>query len=75
MHLYLMYYKEIVAMSIILIDKQKKKKKKELEGYNSSRTKEEVQIPDDTNSLLPLVDKSYYIEEIHYKIDNTNITY
>jgi hypothetical protein len=69
-----MYYKEIVAMSIILIDKQKKKKK-ELEGYNSSRTKEEVQIPDDTNSLLPLVDKSYYIEEIHYKIDNTNITY
>ena len=69
-----MYSKEIVAMSIILIDKQKKKKK-ELEGYNSSRTKEEVQIPDDTNSLLPLVDKSYYIEEIHYKIDNTNITY
>jgi hypothetical protein len=73
MHLYLMYYKEIVAMSIILIDKQKKKK--ELEGDNSSRTKEEIQIPDDTNSLLPLVDKSYYIEEIHYKIDNTNITY
>lgn len=69
-----MYYKEIVAMSIILIDKQKKKKE-ELEGDNSSRTKEEVQIPDDTNSLLPLVDKSYYIEEIHYKIDNTNITY
>jgi hypothetical protein len=67
-----MYSKEIVAMSIILIDKQKKKK--ELEGDNS-RTKEEVQIPDDTNSLLPLVDKSYYIEEIHYKIDNTNITY
>jgi hypothetical protein len=74
MHLYLMYSKEIVAMSIILIDKQKKKKK-ELEGDNSSRTKEEIQIPDDTNSLLPLVDKSYYIEEIHYKIDNTNITY
>ena len=70
-----MYSKEIVAMSIILIDKQKKKKEEELEGYNSSRTKEEVQIPDDTNSLLPLVDKSYYIEEIHYKIDNTNITY
>ena len=69
-----MYSKEIVAMSIILIDKQKKKKK-ELEGDNSSRTKEEIQIPDDTNSLLPLVDKSYYIEEIHYKIDNTNITY
>ena len=69
-----MYSKEIVAMSIILIDKQKKKKE-ELEGDNSSRTKEEVQIPDDTNSLLPLVDKSYYIEEIHYKIDNTNITY
>ena len=61
-------------MSIILIDKQKKKKE-ELEGDNSSRTKEEIQIPDDTNSLLPLVDKSYYIEEIHYKIDNTNITY
>ena len=70
-----MYYKEIVAMSIILIDKQKKKKEEELEGYNSSRTKEEVQIPHDTNSLLPLVDKSYYIEEIHYKIDNTNIIY
>jgi hypothetical protein len=69
-----MYSKEIVAMSIIFIDKQKKKKK-ELEGDNSSRTKEEIQIPDDTNSLLPLVDKSYYIEEIHYKIDNTNITY
>ena len=74
MHLYLMYCKEIVAMSIILIDKQKKKKE-ELEGDNSSRTKEEVRIPHDTNSLLPLVDKSYYIEEIHYKIDNTNITY
>jgi hypothetical protein len=70
-----MYSKEIVAMSIILVDKQKNKKKNELEGDNS-RTKEEVQIPDDTNSLLPLVDKSYYyIEEIHYKIDNTNITY
>jgi hypothetical protein len=68
-----MYSKEIVAMSIILIDKQKKKKK-ELEGDNN-KTKEEVQIPDDTNSLLPLVDKSYYIEEIHYKIDNTNISY
>ena len=69
-----MYCKEIVAMSIILIDKQKKKKE-ESEGDNSSRTKEEIQIPDNTNSLLPLVDKSYYIEEIHYKIDNTNITY
>ena len=65
-------------MSIILIDKQKNKKKNELEG-DSSRTKKEVQqVPhnnDDTNSLLPLVDKSYYIEEINYRIDNTNMTY
>jgi hypothetical protein len=75
-----MYSKEIVAMSIILIDKQKeeekkKKKKNELEGDNSRIKKEVQKIPDDTNLLLPLVDKSYYIEEIHYKIDNTNITY
>ena len=56
---------------------KKKKNKNELEGDNS-RTKGEVQVPDnndDTNSLLPLVDKSYYIEEINYRIDNTNMTY